>query len=213
MKLSGRFHEALVYATELHADQRRKISGVPYVSHLLRVAGIALGHGADEDEAIAALLHDAVEDQGGATVREEIRRRFGDRVVAIVDGCTDSDEKPKPPWRDRKRAYLARLKRADSSVRLVSASDKLDNSRSVLISYRSLGESLWGKFAGGRDGVLWYYRSVVDILKEAGTSPLVDELDRVVSELERTVSQAGGDRDKVEPQKKAPPRKKPGKAK
>jgi len=212
MKLSGRFHEALVYATELHADQRRKISGVPYVSHLLRVAGIAIGHGADEDEAIAALLHDAVEDQGGARVREEIRRRFGDRVVEIIDGCTDSDQQPKPPWRDRKKAYLARLKRASPSVRLVSGSDKLDNSRSVLISYRWLGESLWEKFAGGRDGLLWYYRSVVEILKEAGTSPLVDELDRVVSELERTVAQAGVEREKVEPEKKTASRKKPAKA-
>lgn len=205
MKLSGRFHEALVYATELHADQRRKISGVPYVSHLLRVAGIALGYGADEDEAIAALLHDAVEDQGGAEVREDIRRRFGDRVVAIVDGCTDSDEQPKPPWRDRKEAYLARLKRAGASVRLVSACDKLDNSRSVLASYRVLGESLWEKFAGGRDGLLWYYRTVVEILKETGTSPLVDELDRVVSELERTVAQAGAGREQAAPEKKTAP--------
>ncbi|HUT94895.1 MAG TPA: HD domain-containing protein [Thermoguttaceae bacterium] len=211
MKLSGRFSEALVYATELHADQRRKISGVPYVSHLLRVAGIAIGHGADEDEAIAALLHDAVEDQGGARVREEIRRRFGDRVVEIVDGCTDSDRHPKPPWRARKKAYLARLKRASPSVRLVSASDKLDNSRSVLLSYRWLGESLWEKFAGGRDGVLWYYRSVVEILKQAGANELVDELDRVVSELERTVAQASGEREKAEPEKKTAPRKKPAK--
>lgn len=208
MKLSGRFHEALVYATELHADQRRKISGVPYVSHLLRVAGIALGYGADEDEAIAALLHDAIEDQGGAKTREEIRRRFGDRVVAIVDGCTDADQQPKPPWRDRKEAYLARLKRADASVRLVSASDKLDNSRSVLVSYRSLGESLWEKFAGGRDGVLWYYRSAVEILKETGTSPLVEELDRVVSELEQTVSQARRGREQAASEKQAAPRSK-----
>jgi len=213
MKLSGRFSKALVYATELHADQRRKISGVPYVSHLLRVAGIAIGHGADEDEAIAALLHDAVEDQGGAKVREEIRRRFGDRVVEIVEGCTDSDREPKPPWRDRKKAYLARLKRASPSVRLVSASDKLDNSRSVLQSYRWRGESLWEKFAGGRDGVLWYYRSVVEILKQAGANELVDELDRVVSELERTVAQGGGEREKAEPAKKTAPRKKPAKVK
>jgi len=212
MKPSGRFSDALVYATELHADQRRKISGVPYVSHLLRVAGIAIGHGADEDEAIAALLHDAIEDQGGARAREEIRRRFGDRVVEIVDGCTDSDQKPKPPWRDRKRAYLARLKHASPSVRLVSASDKLDNARSVLISYRWLGESLWEKFAGGRDGLLWYYRSVVEILKQAGANALVDELDRVVSELERTVAQGGGEREKAEPAKRTAPRKKAAKA-
>jgi GTP pyrophosphokinase len=202
MNLSDRFSEALVYAARLHAQQRRKVSGVPYVSHLLRVAGIALGYGADEDEAIAALLHDAVEDQGGARIREEIRRRFGDRVAAIIDGCTDTDQDPKPPWRQRKTAYLDRLKRASPSVRLVSASDKLDNARSILISYRWLGESLWKKFAGRRDGVLWYYRSIVDILKQADTNPLVDELDRVVSEIERTVTQQAADR-KTPGEKKA----------
>ncbi len=188
MSLSDRFTKALVYAANLHADQRRKISGAPYVSHLLRVAGIALAAGAGEDEAIAALLHDAIEDQGGAKTREEIRRRFGDRVVRIVDGCTDTDQHPKPPWRSRKEAYLARLKNASASVRLVSASDKLDNARSILASYRRLGASLWDRFSGGRDGVLWHYRSVVEILKQAGSSPLVEELDRVVSEIERTAA-------------------------
>ena len=188
MNLSNRFSEALVYASKLHADQRRKISGAPYVSHLLRVAGIALGNGADEDEAIAALLHDAIEDQGGARTREEIRRLFGDRVVEIVDGCTDTDQDPKPPWRERKDAYLAQLRGASASVRLVSGCDKLDNARSILICHRSLGESLWGRFAGGRDGVLWYHRSVVEILKQAGTNSLVEELDRVVSEIERIVA-------------------------
>ena len=192
MNLSDRFSEALVYAAGLHARQRRKVSGAPYLSHLLRVAGIALEHGADEDEAIAALLHDAVEDQGGRKTREEIRRRFGDRVAAIIDGCTDTDQDPKPPWRQRKTAYLARLKRASASVRLVAASDKLDNARSILVSHRRLGESLWDKFTGGRDGVLWYYRSVADILKQSDTNPLVDELDRVVSEIERTVRQRAG---------------------
>jgi (p)ppGpp synthase/HD superfamily hydrolase len=187
MKLSPRFCQALVYAAELHADQKRKISGAPYVSHLLRVAGIALAAGADEDEAIAALLHDAIEDQGGARTREEIRRRFGRRVVGIVDGCTDTDQHPKPPWRGRKEAYLARLRHASASVRLVSACDKLDNGRSLLRSYHQLGQSIWDRFSGGRDGVLWYYRSVVEILKQAGPDPLVDELDRLVSEIERTV--------------------------
>jgi (p)ppGpp synthase/HD superfamily hydrolase len=187
MTLSRRFEDALVYAARLHADQKRKVSGAPYVSHLLRVSGIALDHGAGEDEAIAALLHDAIEDQGGAETREAIRRRFGDRVARIVEGCSDTDEDPKPPWRERKAAYLARLKDAPASVRLVSASDKLDTGRSILSSYRRLGESLWDRFSGGRDGALWYYRSVVEILKEGGTSPLIDELDRVVSEIERLV--------------------------
>ncbi len=191
MKPSARFREALTYAAELHAHQKRKVTGAPYLGHLLRVAGIAMEHGADEDEAIAALLHDAVEDQGGATAREAIRRRFGDRVAAIVDASSDTDQTPKPPWRDRKTAYLDHLKHAGPSARLVSASDKLDNARSLLAGYRLLGESLWEKFSGGRDGALWYYQSVVEILKEADATPLVDELERTVDELARTVTARG----------------------
>ncbi len=106
MILSHRFTQALVYATELHAEQIRKGSKVPYISHLLGVASIALEYGADEDEAIAALLHDAIEDQGGQTVRAEIRVRFGERVTEIVDGCTDTDTTPKPPWAERKKLIL-----------------------------------------------------------------------------------------------------------
>lgn len=183
MELSDRFCDALVYAAQLHAKQMRKGSGAPYVSHLLRVAGMALEHGADEDEAIAALLHDAVEDQGGAATRDAIRRRFGQRVVEIVDGCTDTDQQPKPPWRPRKEAYLTHLRTASRSVRLVSACDKLDNARSILADYRACGESLWGRFRGGREGTLWYLQSVVEILKQAEASPLVEELERVVGEL------------------------------
>jgi len=190
MDLSERFDEALVYAARLHAGQTRKTSGVPYVSHLLRVAGIALEFGADEDEAIAALLHDAVEDQGGPPTRAEILRRFGTRVAEIVDGCTDTDQQPKPPWRQRKEAYLEHLRRASSSVRLVSASDKLDNARSLLIAYRRQGEAIWRQFSGARDGTLWYYRSLVTIFRQFGPSALVEELARVVEELERAATGA-----------------------
>ena len=133
---------------------------------------------------MAALLHDAVEDQGGAATREEIRRRFGDRVVAIVDGCTDSDVTPKPPWKERKQAYLAHISAASPSVQLISASDKLDNARAILADYRSLGESLWTRFHGGRDGTLWYYRSLVEAFRKAGSNALVEELDRVVRQIE-----------------------------
>ncbi|MHC4398618.1 MAG: HD domain-containing protein [Planctomycetota bacterium] len=192
MKPSDRFQRAFAYAARLHADQKRKVTGAPYLSHLLRVAGIALGAGADEDETIAALLHDAVEDQGGKKTREEIRRLFGDRVAEIIDGCTDADETPKPPWRERKTAYLAHLEHAGPSVRLISSADKLDNARSLLAAYLRLGESLWDHFSGGRDGLLWYYRGVVDVLKRYGTSPLVGELDRIVSEIERAVLQRAG---------------------
>jgi len=188
MTLSPRFSEALVYAAALHAEQRRKASGVPYIAHLLGVAAIALEYGADENEAIAALLHDAIEDQGGAATREEIRRRFGLEVVAIVDGCTDSDVLPKPPWRQRKQAYVARLPEASAAVRLVAAADKLHNARSILSDYRVHGEALWQRFRAGRDGTLWYYRAVVAALRQAGANPLVEELARTVGEIERLVS-------------------------
>ena len=185
MALSPRFSDALTYAATLHAEQRRKLSGAPYIAHLLAVTAIALEHGADENEALAALLHDAVEDQGGAATRADILRRFGPEVTAIVDGCTDADATPKPPWRERKEAYIARLQHVSPSVRLVSAADKLHNARSILGAYRTHGETLWQHFRGGRAGTLWYYRAVVDALKPSGVTPLVEELDRTVEELER----------------------------
>ena len=142
-------------------------------------------HGGDEDEAVAALLHDAIEDQGGAETRDEIRRRFGGRVTAIVEACTDAWTVPKPPWESRKRDYIERLATGPASGRLVCAADKLHNARSVLADYRNVGEALWQRFEGRREGTLWYYRSVVDALARSGRTPLVDELERVVNEIER----------------------------
>jgi GTP pyrophosphokinase len=173
----------------LHAAQVRKGSGAPYVAHLLAVAAIALEYGADEDEAIAALLHDAIEDQGGAPTRAEIYRRFGPRVAAIVDDCTDSDATPKPPWRERKEKHLARLSAAGASAHLVSAADKLHNARSILQDYRVLGERLWERFSGGKSGTLWYYRQVAAVLCRARPGPLADELARTIDELERLAGQ------------------------
>ena len=186
--LTSRFEEALTFATRLHANQVRKGTNTPYVAHLLGVASIALENGADEDEAIAALLHDAVEDQGGAATREEVRRRFGERVAEIVDGCTDATTIPKPPWRARKESYIQHLALASPSVRLVSASDKLYNARSILLDYRVLGEQLWDRFTGGRDGTLWYYRALTNAYRAHGSTPLIDELERTVSEIERLSS-------------------------
>ena len=183
--LGPRFEEALTYAARLHREQVRKGSGVPYLSHLLGVAGIALEHGASEDEAIAALLHDAVEDQGGAPTLAEIRRRFGDTVADIVAGCSDTDVVPKPPWRPRKEAYVAHLASASPSVRLVSAADKLHNARSILTDYRRLGEAVWSRFTGRKEGTLWYYRAVVQAFRAYEPTPLVDELERAVEEMER----------------------------
>lgn len=188
MCLSQRFTNALVYATELHATQVRKGSGVPYISHLLGVASIALEYGANEDEAIAALLHDAIEDQGGEATKAEIHRLFGEVVTAIVEGCTDAQNTPKPPWRQRKEAYIAHIPTASSSVRLVSCADKLYNARTILKDYRLMGEELWGRFKGGKAGTLWYYRALVKAFRQTGTSAIVEELDRVVLELEKLVN-------------------------
>ena len=191
MKLSEQFTEALTFATQLHANQIRKGSGVPYVAHLLAVANIALEYGANEEEAIAALLHDAIEDQGGAATREEIRRRFGDKITEIVDGCTDGDTTPKAPWRQRKEAYIAHIPTASASVRLVSAADKLHNAQSILRDYRLLGEELWQRFHGGKEGTLWYYRSLIEAFRTNESTPIIEDLERVVSELEILVTGAG----------------------
>jgi len=185
MRLTSRFEEAVIYGVRLHEKQLRKGTQVPYASHLLSVASIALSHGANEDEAIGALLHDAVEDQGGVPTLAEIRQRFGDAVAEIVEGCTDTNVVPKPPWRARKEAYIAHVRKASPSVRLVSASDKLDNARAVLADYYVLGEALWERFNGGKNGTLWYYRELVKAFREAGGGSIVDELDRVVQELHR----------------------------
>ena len=186
--LGSRFREALVYAAFLHEAQVRKAAGTPYVAHLMAVSGLALEHGASEDVAIAALLHDAVEDQGGQETAEVIRARFGDAVCAIVLGCSDTDVVPKPPWRERKERYLAHVTTAPVDVRLVSLSDKVHNARSILADLRVEGDAVWARFRGGKDGTLWYYRSLVAAFQggahTVGTRRLAEELTRVVREIE-----------------------------
>ncbi|HKH11688.1 MAG TPA: HD domain-containing protein [Rubrobacter sp.] len=189
MPYTEKFEDALRYAARLHREQTRKGTSIPYVTHLLAVAAIVGENGGTEDETIAGLLHDAPEDAGGEARLEEIRGRFGDQVAGIVAGCTDTYENPKPPWRARKEAYLDHLSGAPAPVRLVSAADKLHNARSVLADYRIVGEELWGRFNGGRDGTLWYYRAVADTL--AGDGPVADELGRVVTEMERLADGRG----------------------
>jgi GTP pyrophosphokinase len=188
MKLSARFEFALAFAARLHSAQVRKGTDTPYVAHLLAVAAIVLEHGGTEDEAVAALLHDAIEDQGGDPTRQTIRRLFGDGVAEIVDGCTDADTLPKPPWRERKESYVAHVRHAEPSVRLVSAADKLHNARSILADLRTCGDELWSRFKGGREGTLWYYRALVEAYSATGRTPLVEELDRTVTEIERIAS-------------------------
>lgn len=189
MALSHRFSEALAYTAVLHAEQKRKSSGEPYLAHLLAVAAIVMEHGGTEDEAIAALLHDAAEDQGGEATLAEIGRRFGPSIATIVEGCSDTMESPKPAWRQRKEAHLAQLRNASPSVLLVTAADKLHNARSILREYRRHGETLWSHFRGGRNGTLWYNREVLGILEQAGRTPLVEEFARTVAEIERLARQ------------------------
>jgi (p)ppGpp synthase/HD superfamily hydrolase len=185
LPLTARFGRALVYAARVHARQLRRGTRRPYIGHLLGVTSIVLTHGGDEDEAIAALLHDAVEDQGGKPRLREIRRKFGVRVARIVEGCTDSDVEPKPPWLERKTEYLRHLRHADSSVRLVSAADKVYNARETLEDLRTHRAALWKRFKGGKQGTLWYYREVGKILRRKGPKELAAELDRVARELTR----------------------------
>jgi (p)ppGpp synthase/HD superfamily hydrolase len=183
LKLTDKFAEALVYATRLHAHQTRKISGVPYVSHLLSVTALVLEAGGTEEEAIAALLHDAIEDQGGSQTREEIRQKFGDKVVAIIDGCTECDIYPKPPWQERKKRYLHNLRHASPSIRRVSLADKLDNARSLLADSRQYGNSIWNEFKAGKEGTLWFYQELLRVYRENGSDLMTEEFARVIEEL------------------------------
>ncbi|MDH4062951.1 MAG: HD domain-containing protein [Acidobacteriota bacterium] len=187
-----RFESALRLAYRVHRGQIRKGTGIPYIAHILGVAAIALEHGANEDEAIGALLHDAAEDGGGEAMLAEIRAQFGDAAGDIVLGCSDSlveDPAEKRPWIERKEAYVAHLAGAGASVCLVSAADKLHNVRAIARDYRRHGEAVWTRFAGGREGTLWYYEAVSQALWRRWPSELTDELCRAVEGL---IATAGG---------------------
>lgn len=183
--LGARFRRALSYAARIHAKQFRKGTTRPYIAHLLGVTATVLTHGGDEDEAIAALLHDAVEDQGGEERLRDVRRKFGARVAKIVEGCTDSYGDEKPPWLERKKQYLRHLRKANASVRLVAAADKLYNVREVLMDLQTRGGEVWSRFKGGKNGTLWYYEQAAKILRGSGNIGLVAELSRVVRELRK----------------------------
>jgi GTP pyrophosphokinase len=187
-RLGPRFLRAFQFAAEKHAGQARKASTIPYIAHLMGVASLVLEAGGDEDLAIAALLHDVVEDCGGAPMLKEVRRRFGSRVAKVVDGCTDADTYPKPPWRERKEKYISHLKKADADTRLVGAADKLSNVRSILSDYRVVGESVWSRFNGGREGTLWYYRTLRDQFLRHKPNRITRDLELAVNELESLTS-------------------------
>ncbi len=181
---SEKFEQALVYASQLHQGQRRKGTHVPYITHLLAVAAIVGEHGGTEDEVVAALLHDAVEDQGGASRLVAIRARFGEAVAEIVAGCTDTNETPKPEWYVRKQRYIEHLTSAPPSVLLVSSADKLHNARSILADFRVLGAALWTRFNGGKEGTLWYYGALSEAFQGRGNAGIAEELARVMAELQ-----------------------------
>ena len=182
-----RFAEALAYAVDKHSDQRRKGLDTPYVAHLLGVCGLVIEDGGSEDEAIAALLHDTAEDQGGETTLAEIEEKFGPDVRRIVAACSDTFTMPKPPWRKRKEDYISAIpSKRDDELR-VSLADKVHNARSILFDFRSERDQLWERFRGDQSQVLWYYRALADAFRDRIPGPLVDELQRVVGELEATV--------------------------
>lgn len=181
--LSPRFNDALVFACTAHATQKRKGTEIPYVAHLLGVASIALDNGADEEQAIAALLHDAVEDQG-VTV-EQIAAVFGPRVAGMVADCTDSAGPDKPEWRARKEAYIAGLGSKPQESLLVSVSDKTHNARAIVDDRIEIGPALWGRFTGGREGTLWYYRALADRFEALLPGPPARRLRAAVAEMER----------------------------
>jgi (p)ppGpp synthase/HD superfamily hydrolase len=184
IKLGPRFQRAFQFAAEKHFGQTRKASTIPYIAHVMGVASLVLEAGGDEDLAIAALLHDVVEDCGGVPTLKEVRRRFGKRVAEVVDGCTDAYEVPKPPWRERKESYIRRLKKESAATRLVSAADKLNNVRSILSDYRVVGESVWSRFNGRREGTLWYYRTLRDEFLRRDKNRITRDFDLAVRELE-----------------------------
>ncbi len=188
-RLTGQFSKALVYAELKHHNQVRKGGDIPYVGHLLTVAGLVINDGGSEAQAIAALLHDAVEDQGGPPTFEEIKANFGDEVARIVDECSDTDEVPKPPWRERKQRYINHLAAVGKDTLLVSVADKLDNARSMLRDYHQHGPSLWQRFTvKNPDDHLWYYGELLNAYRKHGCeSWMVDELGRVVEELKSLV--------------------------
>ena len=185
---SERIIDAMAAAAQIHGTQRRKGTEIPYLSHLLCTCSIALEYGANEDEAIAALLHDAIEDGRPTAAARATVWSFGDEVGRIVEACTDADTQPKPPWRPRKEAYLASLDKKDHSVLLVSASDKLHNARSIVRDRRGVGEKVWDRFKVQKSDTLWYYRSLVVAYRENSehNRALVAELDRTVAEMEAT---------------------------
>jgi (p)ppGpp synthase/HD superfamily hydrolase len=190
-RLTSKFVEAVQYAAEKHGTQTRKASGIPYLGHLLSVAGLVIEADGTETQAIAALLHDAAEDQGGEETLTEIREKFGADVATIVAECSDTFETPKPPWRQRKESYIRHLPDASDDAILVSLADKLDNARTMLRDFRAHGGELWQRFTVQDPQLhLWYYRSLLEVYTDRVDNWMVDELRRVIAALEHEIGQS-----------------------
>lgn len=185
LSFTDRFDAALTLARDLHATQTRKGTDIPYIGHLLGVASLVIEDGGTEDEAIAALLHDAVEDQGGQPTLKRIRQQFGSTVADIVEACSDTDIVPKPPWKERKEAYIAHLQTAAEQTLRVSLADKLHNARSILFDLHTVGDALWDRFNASADETIWYYRALTDAFAARNAGPMVDELRRTVDAIEQ----------------------------
>jgi (p)ppGpp synthase/HD superfamily hydrolase len=179
--LTTRYDDAFRFAHDLHRDQTRKGTQIPYISHLMSVSALVVEHGGNEDQAIGALLHDAAEDQGGEATLTDIRKRFGDVVAQIVHDCTDAWVEPKPPWRPRKEAYLAILSAKSPHSLLVSLADKTHNAEAILFDYRALGDPIWQRFTGGVEGTRWYYGELAAVFAQAMPGRLSDRLQRAVT--------------------------------
>lgn len=203
---SNRFAKAVELATRLHDGQVRKGTSIPYIAHPIAVASLVIEYGGTEDESIAALLHDTVEDCGGTSVLNEIIAQFGDNVATIVDGCTETLVTPKPPWIERKNKYISHMKTASPSVRLVACADKIHNIRSLNIDYRKEGESVWERFRGNKQETLWFYQKVLQALKDAGEDrPIIIDLEKEVMELSLAIGMTSGDGDKKKRSKRKCP--------
>ena len=199
--LGEKFDEALKLASDLHREQTRKETPIPYMAHLMAVAGIVLEanayHQFDdiEDIAIGALLHDAIEDQGHKINLEQIREKFGDRVHDLVHDCSDAvieeEHQKKAPWRKRKEAYIAKIKDKPRETLLVSCADKLHNARSIMFDYDRIGDAIWDRFTAEKDETLWYYEGLCESFTQAWQeNPLLPDFKAVVERMRKAVNKS-----------------------